>query len=86
MAMPRFHSPLIEPDRPFSGIRLSDKKLTLSPTGGSSEVCSSRPAPARRADADQGIVWCPDLCACAYPEATDGADAACAGQWLGTKH
>jgi len=27
----RFHSPLIEPDGPFSGIRLSDKNSCLRP-------------------------------------------------------
>ena len=25
--MPRFHTPLIKPDEPFSGIRLSDKAI-----------------------------------------------------------
>jgi hypothetical protein len=36
-AMLRFHIPLIEPDRRFSRIRLSEKRLTVSPT----ENCGS---------------------------------------------
>ncbi len=37
----RFHSPLIEPDRPFSGIRLSDKISRFRPREGPREVAQA---------------------------------------------
>ena len=40
----RFHSPLIEPDGPFSGIRLSDKNSRFRPRKALREVAQANQA------------------------------------------
>jgi hypothetical protein len=50
--MLHFHSPLIEPNGPISGIQLSDKKLTLSPNEGFGFGRSTGPVQAHRAGTD----------------------------------
>ena len=52
--MLRFHTPLIEPDRRISRIRLSEKGSRRSPTGSCGSASSGGPSPAHRAGAASG--------------------------------
>ena len=63
--MLRFHIPLIEPDGRISRIRLSDKGLTLSPTGRCGRTSGAGPVPALHAGMRQDSVSIPDPASCA---------------------
>jgi len=71
----RFHIPLIKPDVRISRIRLSDKVITLSPTGSCVFALGASPAPAFDPGTCPGSVKFPDLEPYVSHTTTDGADA-----------
>ena len=69
LAMPRFHSPLIEPGGRFSRTGLSDKNSRFRPREVASSDRSGGPVPALRAGTGRGTVTSPGSSpyACAQP-------------------